>query len=275
MSAEHSQAERLDDYGFNPGIGRTIAVVLFLAAVAGVAWIYFGMVKLDRWPIRWLEVDGGFERVSAEQVRKTLAPLVEGSFFSVNARKLRDATTELPWVNEARVQKQWPDTVTVEVTEYVPVAHWIDGQLIATNGDTFSVPGAAAIQGLPWLEGPPSSVETVIETWLGFSEILSETGQEIERITLNPRGAWALELDGGTRIELGREDATQRLQRMAASWDQLWRLRDYAPLVLDLRYSNGFAVRWPEIVPEIAPEVVPEVDQDPPPAGAPELADIR
>lgn len=269
MTTDHSQAERLDGYDpvFGMGIGRAIGIALFLAAVAGVAWIYFGMVKLDRWPIRWLEVDGGFERVSAEQVRKTLAPLVEGSFFAVNARELRDTASELPWVHEVLVQKQWPDTVTVAVSEYVPVAHWIDGQLIATNGDTFSVPGAAAIQGLPWLEGPPSSVDTVIETWLSFSEMLSATGQEIQRITLNPRGAWTLQLDGGTRIELGREDATQRLRRMAASWDQLRRLREHAPLVLDLRYTNGFAVRWPEPVPEVAPELTPDL--------TPELADNR
>lgn len=273
MSTEHSQAERLDEYvdGFGLGLGRTIGVVLFLAAVAGVAWIYFGMVKLDRWPIRWLEVDGGFERVSAEQVRKTLAPLVEGSFFSVNAKALREVANELPWVNEVVVQKRWPDTVTVWVSEYVPVAHWVDGQLIATNGDTFSVPGAAEIQGLPWLEGPPSSVETVIETWLAFSEMLAESGEEIERITLNPRGAWTLQLDGGTRVELGREDATQRLQRMAASWDQLRRLRGYEPLVIDLRYSNGFAVRWPEMAPDVVSDKAPEVASE----GSIELADIR
>ncbi len=271
MSLEHSQAERLDDYGYGVGVGRAVGVVLFLAAAAAVTWVYFGMVKLDRWPIRWLEVDGGFERVSAEQVRKTLAPLVEGSFFSVNAKELRDIAKQLPWVNEVVVQKQWPDTVTVLVSEYVPVAHWIDGQLIATNGDTFSVPGAAQIQGLPRLEGPPSSVETVIETWLAFSEVLADTGEEIDQITLNPRGAWTLELDGGTRVELGREDATQRLQRMAASWDQLRRLRGYKPLVMDLRYSNGFAVSWPEMLPETAPETVPVIA----PETAPELADNR
>jgi len=271
VSTEYSQAERLDDYGLAPGVGRVIGVVLFLAAAAAVAWVYFGMVKLDRWPIRWLEVDGGFERVSAEQVRKTLAPLIEGSFFSVNAKELRDVATQLPWVNEVVVQKQWPDTVTVLVSEYVPVAHWIDGQLIATNGDTFSVPGAAQIQGLPRLEGPPASVETVIETWLAFSEVLARTGEEIDQITLNPRGAWTLELDGGTRVELGREDATQRLQRMAASWDQLRRLRGYKPLVMDLRYSNGFAVRWPEMVPEL----VPAIETETTPETAPELADNR
>ena len=57
MSAAQ-QAERLEGYGF--GAGRSIGLVLLLAALAGVVWVWFGMVKLDRWPIRWLEVDGGF-----------------------------------------------------------------------------------------------------------------------------------------------------------------------------------------------------------------------
>jgi len=238
------QAERLEAYGV--GVGRTIGTVLFLAAIGGVLWIYFGMVKLDRWPIRWLEVDGAFERVSAEQVRKTAAPLAEGSFFAVDPKAIQAAAAELPWVHRVAVEKQWPDTVRLTVTEYVPVAHWMEGQLIATNGDTFTVPGAEGIQGLPWLEGPSDSVETVIEAWLAFNDVLMPTGQEIRRIRLDARGAWTLHLAGGTQVEIGREEALPRLRRMAASWGQLRALKGVAPLGVDLRYSNGFAVRWPE-----------------------------
>lgn len=240
------QAERLEGYGV--GVGRTIGMVLLLAALGGVLWVWFGMVKLDRWPIRWLEVDGAFERVSAEQVRKAAAPLVDGSFFTVNPGAIRDAARELHWVDEVIVEKTWPDTVRLYVTEYVPVAHWNDGRLIATNGDTFAVPGADAIQGLPWLEGPEDRVTHVIETWLTFSDILVPTGQEIARIRLDRRGAWNLELAGGTKIAIGREDATPRLQRMAQSWAALRALRDTMPRRIDLRYSNGFAVEWPDAV---------------------------
>lgn len=249
MSGAAQQAERLEAYGF--GVGRTIGAVLFLAAVGGVLWIYLGMVKLDRWPIRWLEVDGAFERVSAEQVRKTVAPLADGSFFTVDPKSITAAARELPWVNHVVVQKRWPDTVQLFVTEYVPVAHWIDGQLIATNGDTFTVPGAEAIQGLPWLEGPPGSEAQVIETWLEFNDVLQPTGQEIRRIRLDRRGAWRLELAGGTQVEIGREDPLARLKRMAASWNQLRRLKGIHPQSVDLRYSNGFAVRWPEELPSL------------------------
>lgn len=249
-----NQAARLDGYGVN--VGRSIGSVLLLAALGGVLWVWLGMVKSDRWPIRWLEIDGAFERVSAEQVRKSAAPLVDGSFFTVDPKAIRATVSALPWVHRVAVQKTWPDTVRLHVTEYVPVAHWTGGRLIATNGDAFTVPGAEGIQGLPWLEGPEGSVREVIEAWLSYNDILHGTGQEIRRIRLDARGAWTLELAGGTRVEMGREAPAQRLRRMAASWGQLRRLKGVTPLGVDLRYSNGFAVRWPEPPGDEGPEGV-------------------
>lgn len=254
MSTAAHQAERLEPYGGS--LGRTIGAILLLAALAGIVWIWFGMVKLDRWPIRWLEVDGAFERVSAEQVRKAAAPLVDESFFSVDPQAIQAAARELPWVNQVVVEKTWPDTVRLYVTEYVPVAHWTEGQLIATNGDTFSVPGAEGIQGLPWLEGPADTATQVIEAWLAFNDILQPAGQVIERITLDPRGAWTLKLAQGTTVNIGREDAMARMQRLANAWYALRDLRGVAPVRVDLRYSNGFAVQWPESFTDESPEAL-------------------
>ena len=83
MSARRKQAMRQGIQGFSAGVAITL--LLFVLAAVGVAWVYNSMVAQERWPIRWLEIDGSFERVSAEQVRASLAPLVKGSFFTVNA----------------------------------------------------------------------------------------------------------------------------------------------------------------------------------------------
>ena len=45
------------------------------------AWVSMGIVAKDRWPIRWLEINGNFQRVSAEQLRAGLIPLISSSFF--------------------------------------------------------------------------------------------------------------------------------------------------------------------------------------------------
>lgn len=229
--------------GFSQGM--VTLFLLFLLAAGGVAWVYSGMTAREQWPVRWLEVDGTFERVSAEQMRSSLAPIANGSFFTINLQQIRDAAYRQPWVAEATVQKNWPDTVKVRVREYTPVAHWMTGQLVSAEGKPFRVPGADEMQGLPWLAGPESRLDEVFGAWKDFNNELLPTGLEVERIQLDPRGSWSVELNNGTVVQVGREEPLERLQRLVKSWPGLMEDRELAPVRIDLRYTNGFAVRWP------------------------------
>jgi cell division protein FtsQ len=213
--------------------GMLTLVLLFLLTAAGFAWVSMGIVTNERWPIRWLEINGSFQRVSAEQLRARLASRIGTSFFTVDLLGLHEAASRISWVSAVRVQKQWPDTIRVDVQEYVPVAHWNQGQLISSAGATFAVPEADEIQGLPWLEGPEGRLDEVLTTW-------------VFRLRLDRRGAWSMELSNGTQVALGRDATVERLQRLLASWDTLMRGREVAPADIDLRYSNGFAVLWPQ-----------------------------
>src|SRR5690606_12993600 len=60
----------------------------------------------------------------------------------------------------------------------------------------------------------------------------------------SPRGSWRLHLAAGTVIELGRADAMQHLKRFLDVWPRIASTRAQPPQSVDLRYANGFAVRW-------------------------------
>jgi cell division protein FtsQ len=235
---------RLNNGGF--ASGALLLTMLFLLTVAGIAWVSMGIVTTERWPIRWLEVSGKFQRVSAEQLRASLSSRVGANFFTVDLQELREAATRISWVSAVRVRKQWPDTLRVEVEEYVPVAHWNRGQLIAATGAAFSVPEADTIQGLPWLSGPDERMDEVLAAWSGINDMLTPLGLEIGQLRLDRRGAWSMELGNGTRVQLGRDATSERLKRLIASWEPLVRRKGQAPMDIDLRYSNGFAVLWPQ-----------------------------
>ncbi len=241
----NAQAERYEDDG--RGLGMLLFGLLLLAVVGAVFWVYMGMTTQDRWPIRWLDVAGEFERVSAEQVRTRVAPMIEGSYFTVDMAAAEASVEALPWVADAVIRKNWPDGVEVHVVEFVPAAHWTGGRLLATDGRPFTVPGADGIQGLPWLEGPEGSLDKLITAWQTVNDQLHTVGLEARRIRLDARGAWRLELNNGTRVELGRDDPMPRLARFVAGWDALARAGLGVPEDVDLRYANGFAVRWPEV----------------------------
>jgi cell division protein FtsQ len=221
-------------------------LVLFLMAVASFAWVSMGIVARDRWPIRWLEINGNFQRVSAEQLRAGLTPLISSSFFTIDLQDLSAAAGRISWVSEVHAQKRWPDTVVVNVDEYKPFAHWNRGELISSRGEAFSVPEADGIQGLPWLRGPGDQLGQVLDHWTKFNDELAPAGLEIQQMTLDRRGAWSMVLNNGTTVHLGREAAYQRLQRLMGSWDALLEDQGVPPRDVDLRYTNGFAVNWPQ-----------------------------
>ncbi|HET6564841.1 MAG TPA: FtsQ-type POTRA domain-containing protein, partial [Xanthomonadales bacterium] len=236
--------------GFSHGIWLVLA--LFALAIGGTTWVSTGIVAAERWPIRWLEVNGSFQRVSAEQLRSSLAPLVSASFFTVDLQKLQDSALRKPWVASVNVQKKWPDTVVVTVEEFQPLAHWNDEELVSTHRSVFAAPDAAAIQGLPWLDGPESRLDEVLEKWEIFNSMLAGAGLEIERLELHERGSWAMQLNNGSIVQLGRDDAEERLDRLMRSWRGLMVDQLLPPVRIDLRYTNGFAVLWPDQTKAVA-----------------------
>lgn len=231
------------DRGFSQGV--LVLLVLFGLAVTGTAWVSTGIVARERWPIRWLELSGSFQRISAEQLRSSLAPMVNASFFTVDLQQLRDAAMRNPWAASVVVQKQWPDTVTVTVEEHRPVAHWNSGRLVSARSAEFAAPDADEIQGLPWLSGPEDRLGEVLEQWVRFNTMLDSAGLETRQLVLDQRGSWSMVVSSGTRVELGRDAPVERLERLMASWRPLLRDRPLPPVEVDLRYTNGFAVRWP------------------------------
>lgn len=224
--------------------GFVLVLLLLLLALGVSAWVSLGITTRDRWPIRWLEVQGRFERVSAEQLRSSLLPLTNSSFFTVDLDALRGTAARFPWVSTVRVQKRWPDTVVVTVEEYSPVAHWNEDRLVSVHGEIFTVPEAGKLQGLPWLEGRDRRFDEVLERWTEYNQALAQHGLEIARLSQDRRGSWEMTLNNATRIRIGRDANRERLQRLLASWPVLVAGREAPPRSVDLRYTNGIAVHW-------------------------------
>jgi len=250
VSIEREQARRSGVRELSSAV--ILTVLLFVLASASVAWVYTGMIAQERWPLRWLEIDGPFERVSAEQVRAVLSPLLKGTFFTIDTQAIYESAAAMPWVSAVTIQKNWPDTIQVRIHEHTPAAHWLDGKLLDTRGQPFAVQYADDIHGLPWLEGPQDQQDIIFENWKKFDDRLVVIGQQIERLKLDARGSWSARLSDGTEIRFGKGDIFKNLDKLVSVWAGLMQGQSLPPLSVDLRYTNGFAVLWPDNTDAIA-----------------------
>jgi cell division protein FtsQ len=226
-----------------------IAIKLFAWAIAlglvvlPVVGVLGGWFASDRWPITRLDVRAEFNHVTAEQIQAAAQPMLGGGFFAVKLDAVRDAVAKLPWVARAEARKRWPDAIDLVVYEQQPYARWGKGRLVNRQGGIFTVAGTEGLQGLPRLDGPDDRLGDVLHF---YSQCLGEftgSGLVIEAVTLSPRGGWRIGLASGATIEVGRDNPEERLKRFLDVWPRLGTANG-APGYVDLRYENGFAVRW-------------------------------
>jgi cell division protein FtsQ len=194
------------------------------------------------WPIESVGVRGELRQVSRQQLEAVISTSLAEDFFAVDVLALRNAAMEMPWVRDASVRRIWPDRVEIHVTERVPAARWTEGGLIDEDGNLFSPETVRGLDTLPELYGPEQSEAKVLSEFHEVRRMLDLFKLPVRAAGVDARGNWRVQFQSGLTLVLGAEPLTLS-QRVAQARDALGpRLLEAARI--DLRYANGFAVRW-------------------------------
>jgi len=228
----------------------TIALTLVALPIVGVL---NGWFAVDRWPVRYLEVEAEYNHVSAEQIRATASTHLGTGFFALKLEDVRAAVAALPWVEAVQARKRWPDTLVLTVRERQPFARWGERRLVGRDGALFTAPGAESIQGLPQLDGPDDDVGEVVDFYTKTQQALAGSGLVLSGVSVSGRGSWKLALVGGAEIMLGHEQVEARVQRFLDVLPRLSSEHAGGFQRADLRYANGFAIQWAAPAPVPAP----------------------
>jgi cell division protein FtsQ len=82
-------------------------------------------------------------------------------------------------------------------------------------------------------------------------EILQPLQLGIDSLQLDARRTWRVQLSNGLSVEVGRHDPVQRVERFVRVYPAILAAANGKLRAVDLRYSNGFAVRWEAVNEEI------------------------
>ena len=242
---------------------RATRWTLLLAActllVLAVTWL----LRQPWFSFQRIRLEGDMARSSVATVRANALPRLQGNFFTLDLQAARRAFESVPWVRRAEVQRHWPATLKVTLQEHRAVALWEDSEgrerredrLVGADGSVFQAnPGDVEDENLPVFRGPEGSSARMWAAFGPLSEALAPLGRlaggreqaHIRSLQLSSRGSWAVELDTGTRIELGRGDGAElvaRCQQFARTLPQAVAPFRRPVIYADLRHSEGYALR--------------------------------
>ncbi|MFT6992228.1 MAG: cell division protein FtsQ [Paraglaciecola sp.] len=228
-----------------------IGLAFFISLLMVLA---YSLVKLNVWledeqqaPVQDIIVSGDRKFIDDQQIEVLIKQSQPGSFFELDVNQTHQTVEALPWVYRASVRKRWPSGLEIFVVEQQPAAIWNGDMLLNQYGDAFdaqisSVDLNSKIT-LPNLYGPGGSEQTALQGYRNMQSLLETSNLYIVEMFLSERFAWNVQLNNGIKLNLGRTEFIDRLQRFV----------DLLPLIsqqdrevdyVDLRYDTGLAVGW-------------------------------
>ena len=238
-------ATKMSDWYVRPAMILT-AFALFCGLMYNAAVTLWQV--LDR-PIGQLSVSGNTQYLQPQQLLTKLAILPQNfganaSLLSIDIQQLQQRALEDPWVNSAAIKRQWPPAIKVTVEEQVAVAKWGKKGLLNHQGDIFIPEDTVNLDFLPLLNGPSTDTARVMDQYHTLSQFFKGGETYMLGLTLQARGAWTLLLSNQIEVELGREQVLARLRRFLQLYRGHLYLKGSQIERVDVRYSNGVAVKW-------------------------------
>ena len=222
--------------------GWAVAIMLIVLPIVGVLQGWFAS---QHWPVTKLTVQAPFHEVTGPQLRAAVVPQLGKGFFALDLDQVQQAVAAIPWGQCGEARRRWPDSLLLRITEREPFAHWNEHQLISRKGQVFDGGQASVPDSLPQLAGPEPQMSEVVAFYVSLQRAFAPSGLKISGVSLSQRGSWTVRTANGARIEIGSRDmARERLHRFLGVYPQLLNQHPEGLAYADLRYTNGFAVRW-------------------------------
>jgi cell division protein FtsQ len=162
-------------------------------------------------------------------------------FFSTSVMNIKQELINIPFVDEVAVRRLWPDTLLIEITEQQLVARW-GKAAVNSKGAVVNVP-VDDHKNLPIFVGPEGQAANILQMYRDMSVLLQQIGVTITQIDLTSRRSWQLTLSHGVKVALGCDNMLFKLEQLIALWPKLYEVHGKSIAVIDLRYTNGLAVR--------------------------------
>ncbi|MDH5622448.1 MAG: cell division protein FtsQ/DivIB [Gammaproteobacteria bacterium] len=223
---------------------RVARILAPLFAVGVVLSTYQLSLKLLDREISSIEISGPLQRVTAMNIEAAISAEIDAGFVGADIDRMQEQILALPWIDQARVARRWPNRISITVTEQVPAAVWGDSGLLNTRGELFVTESRHVPAELPRLSGPDSHSAEVAARYLDVRDQLIPVGLDVRRVHLDARGSWDMTLSNGIEVRLGRRDVAERTDLFLEIVADIITGRATEIEYVDMRYGNGFTIGW-------------------------------
>jgi cell division protein FtsQ len=221
-------------------VGVAVLMILAGASMWSVSWLN----NPENLRIQHVELKGELQYLNPAELQTLIEPYVATNLYLLDAEALEQELEAHPWVRSVSLNKAWPEQLFINVEEQFPVAFWGKQQLLNKFGEIFPGDLAGKAGVFPTIYSPTDKGREMAERYVELMRLLDGLGLEIVELTEDERGSWRMKFRQGQEVIVGRKEQRKRMERFRVGYMQELRAKFSEVRLVDLRYTNGFAVEW-------------------------------
>ncbi len=241
MSLEHRFRQRT-------GLFALTLVVALVAALCVDQILRSGYFTIER-----VRIVTALQRVDQGLVERSTWRNINGNYLTADLGGIEQALENLPGVYQAVIRRVWPQTLAVSVTETGAMAQFMPlgaSETVPVH-EFINLAPSNQLSTVPVLRAHRNDRERLIDVFKQILPALHAVELEPLALSVSPAGRWKLELQIGVDtpanqflLLAGRGPVKEKVTRFASSYAMALRSRGDMIAQVDMRYANGFAVRW-------------------------------
>ena len=185
---------------------------------------------------------GELDYISKSQIVNLIKPFQQDTWWELNVDDVVKAIKQYPGIKEIKVQKQWPDQLIAELTEYQPKAYWNSrNEILLEDKEVIAPKYFAATASLPIFYGTQENIATIEDGYERLQKIAIDNGFSISDISYQGN-QWQVTLNTQVKVWLGSKLIEQKLLQLLQNYKSIDIPQGQKLATVDMRYHSGFAV---------------------------------
>ncbi|MBT7408574.1 MAG: FtsQ-type POTRA domain-containing protein [Methylococcales bacterium] len=216
---------------------------MLIGISVAVIYAVFSSMDPKAFPISHIIINEEVKNVSSAMIEDAIKDELNVGFFKIELDRVSQKILSLPWVNQVKVKKIWPSSIKITIVEQIAVARWSEQFIIDQDGKLFSPIVLSDKQLLPLFLGGKKDIKKMISIYGLLDKSIEKMGVSITSLMFK-NNLWSLVLSNDINVILGKKDIAFRFKRFSELFKNQLNKQERKIDQIDLRYSNGFAVKW-------------------------------
>lgn len=235
-------------------IKKSYKFIFLFISIGCIIWFFWNIVKFSNvlfiFPLSKIIIKGNQNFTTTEDINQIISDIKYSKKFIQNdIITIQTNISKIPWIQKASIEKKWPDSLIVQILEYIPIGFWNDIYFIDIHGTIFYVPKHRLnnIKNLLKIYAPQNSEKIILHALLEIKSILEKKQISLNTIYVGEQFNWNLTIENNLKIRLGRYDKIYKLRRFVTIYPVLLKIaqkENKKMKYIDLRYNSGLSVGY-------------------------------